>query len=87
MSPSGDSMTSTEAEVYVLSILRDRGPLSTMEIERIASLDDKRCPDQTVVFLTKMRGKGLIEGAVSMERRGWVWRATSGRTDAQMPPG
>ena len=75
-------MTTPEAEAYILALLRDRGALSTMEIEQIAALDSRRCPDRTVVFLAKMRGKGLIEGEVSIEKRGWVWRVS-----AQTPPG
>ena len=79
-------MTATEAEDYVLILLKDRGPLTTREIEQLASSDGKRCPDQIVVFLTKMRGKGLIVGDVSIERRGWIWRAAS-QSETQMPPG
>jgi hypothetical protein len=80
-------MTGSEAEAFVIGILKDQGPLSTMEIERIASMDRKRCPDQTVIFLMKMQGKGLIEGEVSIEKRGWMWRVPSGETAAQTPPG
>jgi hypothetical protein len=80
-------MTDSEAEAWVVGILRARGPLSTMEVERIANLDRKRCPDQTVLFLTKMRGRGLIEGEVSTEKRGWVWQVPSGEAPAQTPPG
>ena len=79
-------MTDAEAEVFVLSALRDRGPLTTMEIEQIASSEGRRCPDQTVIFLTKMRGKGLIVGEVSLEKRGWIWQAAS-KAPNQTPPG
>jgi len=66
-------MDASEAEAFVIELLRQRGPLSTMEIEKIARKEHKRCPDQTVIFLTKMRKKGMIKGEASMERRGWVW--------------
>ncbi len=66
-------MNESEAEKFVLTLLKDRGPLSTMEIERLARKDHKRCPDQTVIFLTKMRKKGLIRGEVSLEKKGWLW--------------
>ena len=61
------------AEAFVISLLGERGPLSTMEIEKLARKEHKKCPDQTVLFLTKMKKKGLIRGEASLEKRGWVW--------------
>jgi hypothetical protein len=66
-------MNDEEAEAFVIRLLKEQGPLSTMQIEKLARKEHKRCPDQTVIFLTKMRKKGLIKGDASMERRGWVW--------------
>ncbi len=66
-------MNPSEAEAFVIGLLRRRGPLSTMEIEKVARKEHKHCPDQTVIFLTKMRKKGMIMGEASMEKRGWVW--------------
>ena len=66
-------MTAGEAEEYVLSLLSVKGPLTTMEIEKLAGEERRRCPDQTVLFLAKMRGKGLIDGEPSTERKGWLW--------------
>ncbi len=68
-----DVMDPSTAEMFVLELLRSRGPMTTMEIEKSARREHKRCPDQTVLFLTKMRKKGLIMGEASLERRGWVW--------------
>ena len=68
-------MDETAAESFVKSILKSKGPLSTMQIEKLARKEHKRCPDQTVIFLTKMKRKGLIKGEASLERRGWVWWA------------
>ncbi|MEM0343397.1 MAG: hypothetical protein QXJ32_07190 [Thermoplasmata archaeon] len=62
-----------EAEKFVLNLLRLKGPLTTIEIEIEAGNEGKKCPDQTVLFLTKMKKKGLIRGEVSVERRGWLW--------------
>lgn len=67
------SMTPSDAESFVIAILRSRGSLTTMEIELLAAAQEKKCPDQTVIFLTKMRRKGLIRGEVSQEKRGWLW--------------
>ncbi|OGS45054.1 MAG: hypothetical protein A3K76_01835 [Euryarchaeota archaeon RBG_13_57_23] len=69
------AMNGEEAEKFVISLLRERGPLSTMQIERLARKEHKRCPDQTVIFLTKMKRKGLIKGEASLEKRGWLWWA------------
>lgn len=66
-------MTGQAAEAYVLDVLRKRGPLTTMQIEQLAREEHKRCPDQTVLFLTMMKKKGMIQGVVSMEKRGWLW--------------
>ncbi len=66
-------MESSDAEKFVIDLLRSEGTLTTMQIEVAARKDNKRCPDQTVLFLTKMRRKGLIRGEASLERRGYVW--------------
>jgi len=68
-------MDASSAEAFVIELLKVRGPLSTMQIEKLARTEHKRCPDQTVIFLTKMKRKGLIKGEASLERRGWVWWA------------
>lgn len=61
------------AEEFVLKLLRERGPMSTMEIEKSARREHKKCPDQTVLFLAKMKKKGLIKGEASIQKRGWLW--------------
>jgi len=66
-------MNVSSAEAFVIELLRDRGPLSTMQIEKLARKEHKRCPDQTVIFLMKMKKKGLIRGEASLEKKGWVW--------------
>lgn len=66
-------MSESVAETFVIRLLREQGPLSTVQIEKLARRQRKRCPDQTVIFLTKMKKKGLIKGEVSFERRGWIW--------------
>lgn len=67
-------MNESEAEAFVVQLLKEMGPLTTMQIEGFARNDHRRCPDQTVLFLTKMRRKGLISGEASLEKRGWLWR-------------
>ena len=79
MSPSAPNleiMDVSSAEAFVIDLLRSKGPMSTMEIEKLARKEHKKCPDQTVIFLTKMKRKGLIKGDASLERRGWMWRVS-----------
>jgi hypothetical protein len=66
-------MAPAAAESFVVGLLRREGPLSTMEVEKRARTEGKRCPDQTVLFLAKMKRRGLIEGEASLEKKGWVW--------------
>lgn len=61
------------AERFVLSLLRNRGRMTTLEIERAAKAEGKRCPDQTVLFLAKLRLRGKVHGEPSRQARGWVW--------------
>ena len=66
-------MKESEAEKFVIDLLRTKGPATTMEVETYARKKGKRCPDETVLFLTKLRSKGKIKGELSKEKRGWVW--------------
>jgi len=67
------TMSEAEAESFIISLLKARGPMTTMGVEQLARTEGKHCPDRTVMFLTKMMKKGLICGEVSIERRGWLW--------------
>jgi repressor of nif and glnA expression len=63
-----------EAVELVISILKEAGkPLTTREIEEEARKRMVSCPDKTPVFLNKLRIKGIVEGQLSAERRGWIW--------------
>jgi hypothetical protein len=63
-----------EAVDLILRVLREAGePLTTREVQRETERRMVRCPDSTVVFLNRLRGKGVIKGERSRERRGWIW--------------
>lgn len=63
-----------EAVDIILEILKEAGePLTTRQIQEETEKKLVRCPDSTVVFLNKLRRKGIIHGEMSMERRGWIW--------------
>jgi hypothetical protein len=63
-----------EAVDVILEILRKAGtPLSTRDIQEETQKRLVRCPDSTIVFLNRLRLKGVIKGERSKERRGWIW--------------
>jgi predicted transcriptional regulator len=63
-----------EAVDLILRVLREAGrPLTTREVQAETERRMVRCPDSTVVFLNRLRNKGVIKGERSKEKRGWVW--------------
>ncbi|RJS89130.1 hypothetical protein CW700_05460 [Candidatus Bathyarchaeota archaeon] len=63
-----------DPEEFVVSLLREAGrPLTTREIQEAAERALVQCPDSTVVFLNRLRLRGVIRGRLSRERRAWVW--------------
>ena len=67
-------LSEKEAVELVISILKETGkPLTTREIEEKTRKLMVSCPDKTPVFLNRLRLKGVIEGQLSVERRGWIW--------------
>ena len=65
---------SDEAEDAILNILRNAGkPLTTRDVGLEMQKLKLRCPDTTIVFLNKLRKKGIIKGERNKELRGWVW--------------
>ena len=63
-----------EAVDLILEVLVEAGrPLTTREVQAETEKRLVRCPDSTVVFLSRLRIKGLIKGERSRERKGWIW--------------
>lgn len=63
-----------EADQLILKLLKEAvKPLTTREIQTETEKRLVRCPDSTVVFLNKLRLKGVIHGEMSKERHGWIW--------------
>ena len=63
-----------EAVQAILSILRKADePLTTRTVGEEMQKLQLRCPDTTIVFLNRLRKRGLIHGERSKEKRGWVW--------------
>ena len=68
------SLEGDEAVDLIVQVLREAGrPLTTREVQRETEKRLVRCPDSTVVFLNRLRVKGVIRGERSRERRGWIW--------------
>jgi len=67
-------LSEKEATKIILSILeKAQKPLSTRDIEGETRKLLVACPDNTPVFLNKLRLKRIIKGQLSPERRGWIW--------------
>ena len=63
-----------KASEIIISILKKAGkPLSTRDIEGETRKLLIACPDNTPVFLNKLRLRGIIKGQLSPEKRGWIW--------------
>ena len=71
---SSKKLSEKEAIEIIISILKKaKKPLSTRDIEGETRKLLVACPDNTPVFLNKLRLKGVINGQLSPERRGWIW--------------
>jgi len=69
-----NKLNEKEATKIILSILKKaEKPLSTRDIEGETRKLLVACPDNTPVFLNRLRLKGIIKGQLSPERRGWIW--------------
>lgn len=62
-----------EAEQVVIVLLTKEGPMTTIQIEERVMNRGEECPDSVVLFLSKLRLRGVIKGEVSREHKGWLW--------------
>ena len=69
-----NEMTYEESEDFVISVLKEKGPLTTAEIEAHAAEHGKSCPDKTILVLTKLKAKDLIKGDFDLDQRTWIWQ-------------
>ena len=69
-----DHLEDDEAVQAILSILRKaEKPISTRNVGEEMQKLKLRCPDSTIVFLNRLRKRGLIHGERNKEQRSWVW--------------
>jgi hypothetical protein len=62
-----------DIEQYILDLLKKEGKLTTQQIKEKTENAGLSCPDEPVRFLNKLRIKGMIQGKISMEHKGWLW--------------
>jgi hypothetical protein len=67
-------MNRDETENRLLDLLREKGPLTTAEIEREINRIKGSCPDGAVKTLMRLKSRGKVEGSMVPEKRGWVWK-------------
>jgi len=65
-----DLMTDEEK---VLEILREKGEMTTSELEREFNQRGEDCPDGAVRTLMRLKTRGIISGRMDPARNGWVW--------------
>lgn len=69
-----DKFEEDEAVQAILNILKKaNSPITTRQVGEEMQKRQLRCPDSTIVFLNRLRQKGLIHGERSKEQRGWIW--------------
>ena len=63
-----------EAAQTIVEILKEADePLTTRQVQEETQKRMVRCPDTTIVFLNRLRQKGIINGERNKEARGWIW--------------
>ncbi|WP_455392896.1 hypothetical protein [[Eubacterium] cellulosolvens] len=67
------SIAKKELEDYIIQLLQSKGEMTTKEIQEHFRKNGLSCPDESVRYLNRLRVKGLIQGRISVEHKGWVW--------------
>jgi repressor of nif and glnA expression len=63
-----------KASQMIIMILKEASkPLTTREVQAETQKRLVRCPDSTIVFLNRLRQRGIIHGERNKEARGWIW--------------
>ncbi|MBD3207003.1 hypothetical protein GF319_11765 [Candidatus Bathyarchaeota archaeon] len=65
----GDEATKTIVEI----LEQAEEPLTTRQVQEETQKRMVRCPDTTIVFLNRLRQKGVIHGERNKKARGWIW--------------
>ena len=62
-----------DQENFLIDLLKERGSMTTAEIEKEVSRAKSDCPDGAVKTLMRLKTKGVLEGRMVPSKRGWVW--------------
>jgi hypothetical protein len=57
----------------IIDILREKGEMSTSELEQEFNRRGEDCPDGAVRTLMRLKTKGVIVGRMDPAKKGWVW--------------
>ena len=60
-------------ERKILDILREKGEMTTSELEQEFNRRGEACPDGAVRTLMRLKTKGSIKGRMDPAKKGWVW--------------
>ncbi|MFO8052018.1 MAG: hypothetical protein R6V01_10045 [Thermoplasmatota archaeon] len=60
-------------EEKIITLLKEKGELSTTEIEREFNKKGMDCPDGAVRTLMRLKTRGLLVGRMDPAMKGWVW--------------
>jgi repressor of nif and glnA expression len=60
-------------EKKIMLILKEKGEMSTTELEQEFNRRGEDCPDGVVRILMRSKMKGVINGRMDTSRKGWVW--------------
>lgn len=63
-----------DTEIRLLRLLKEKGPMTTAEIEREFNRKKGSCPDGAVKTLMRLKSRGKVEGSMVPKKRGWLWK-------------
>jgi hypothetical protein len=62
-----------DLESFIIQTLQKKGELTTRELRDQVRDHNLKCPDEPVRFFNRLRMRGILNGRISTEHRGWVW--------------
>ena len=60
-------------EGKIIEILKEKGEMSTSELEQEFNKRGEDCPDGAVRTLMRLKTKGILIGRMDPAKKGWVW--------------
>lgn len=63
----------TEEEEKIIEILKEKGEMTTSEIESEFTRKGESCPDGAVKHLMRLKSRGEVSSRMEPSKKGWVW--------------